>query len=73
MLALRAKLEQEIRDYSASVGGIDVAIAVTDIQTAQTISVGGNVLHKTGCTINMFALFAAVDRFQAGTASPSRL
>ncbi|HET8944934.1 MAG TPA: serine hydrolase, partial [Dehalococcoidia bacterium] len=73
MLALKAKLEQEIRDYSASVRGIDVAIAVTDIQTAQTISVGGNVLHKTGCTINMFALFAAVDRFQAGTASPSGL
>lgn len=73
MLALKAKLEQEIADYSAMVGGIDVAIAVTDIQTAQTISVGGNDLHKTGCTINMFALFAAVDRFQAGLASPSGL
>lgn len=73
MLGLKAKLEQEIADYSASVGGIDVAVAVTDVQTAQTISVGGNVLHKTGCTINMFALFAAVDRFQAGLASPDGL
>jgi hypothetical protein len=73
MLGLKAKLEQEIVDYSASVGGIDVAIAVTDVQTAQTISVGGNVLHKTGCTINMFALFAIVDRFQAGLASPEGL
>ena len=73
MLGLKAKLEQEIADYSASVGGIDVAVAVTDIQTQQTISVDGNKLHKTGCTINMFALFAAVDRFQAGLASPDGL
>ncbi|HSP56029.1 MAG TPA: serine hydrolase, partial [Dehalococcoidia bacterium] len=73
MLTLKAKLEQEISDYSASVGGIDVAVAVTDIQTGQTISVGGNVLHKTGCTINLFALLAAVDQFQAGAASPDGL
>ena len=73
MLGLKAELEQRIADYSASVGGIDVAVAVTDIQTGQTISVGGNTLHKTGCTINMFALFAAVDRFQAGLASPDGL
>ncbi len=73
LLSLKDKLEQEIRDYSAQVGGIDVAVAVTDVQTGKTISVNGNVLHKTGCTINMFALLAAVDRFQAGVASPDGL
>jgi hypothetical protein len=47
-----------------------VAIAVTDLQTGETISVGGNNIHRTGCTINMFALFAAVGEFQAGRADP---
>jgi hypothetical protein len=69
-LALRDALAKEIDAYSAEVGGIDVAIAVSDLQTGETISVDGNELHKTGCTINMFALFAAVDQFQAGNASP---
>jgi hypothetical protein len=69
-LALRDLLAQDIVEYSAQVGGIDVAIAVTDFQTGETISVDGNEYHKTGCTINMFALFSAVDRFQAGQASP---
>ena len=59
-----------IADYAAQVGGIDVGVAVTDLQTGETISVGGNVLHKTGCMINMFGLLAAVDEFQAGRASP---
>lgn len=69
-MALRNALEQSIVAYNAQIGGIDVAIAVTDLQTGQTISVGGNVVHRTGCTINMFALFAAVGEFQAGNASP---
>jgi|GEM_PF-1388191 len=69
-LALAETLRAEIEAYSAEVGGIDVAIAVTDLQNGQTISVNGNALHKTGCTINMFALFAATDLFQAGLASP---
>ncbi len=70
MLALRDRLQQEILDYQALVGDIDVAIAVTDLQTGETVSIGGNAPHKTGCTINMFALFAAVSEFQAGNASP---
>ncbi|MEX0800439.1 MAG: serine hydrolase [Dehalococcoidia bacterium] len=69
-LALKDTLVADIADYAAQVGGIDVAVAVTDLQTGESISVGGNVFHKTGCTINMFALFSAVDRFQAGEASP---
>jgi Beta-lactamase enzyme family len=72
-LALRDRLEASIVSYSDQVGGIDVAIAVTDLQNGERISVGGNVLHRTGCVINMFALLAAVSEFQAGNASPSGL
>jgi len=70
LLALRDTLAEEIEAYRAQVGRIEVGIAVTDLQTGQTISVGGNDLHKTGCTMNMFALFAAVGEFQAGRADP---
>jgi hypothetical protein len=70
-LALRDRLDASIAAYSAQVGGVDVAIAVTDLQNGESISVGGNVLHRTGCVINMFALLAAVNEFQAGNASPS--
>ena len=69
-LALKDVLAQEITAYAAQVGGIDVAIAVTDLQTGETISVGGNVSHRTGCTINMFALLAVVGEFEAGRADP---
>jgi hypothetical protein len=71
LLALKDVLAQEIAAYGAQVGGIEVAIAVTDLQTGQTISVNGNAVQRTGCTINMFALFAAVGEFQAGRANPS--
>ena len=71
LLALKDVLAQEIIAYGAQVGGIEVAIAVTDLQTGQTISVNGNAVQRTGCTINMFALFAAVGEFQAGRANPS--
>lgn len=72
MLALKDQLAATITDYETRVG-IDVGLAVTDLQTGETISINGNVVHKTGCVINMFGLFAAVDEFQAGNASPSGL
>ncbi len=71
LLNLHDILQAEINSYAAQAGGIDVGIAVTDLQTGETVSVGGNAPHKTGCVINMFALMAAVDQFQAGAASPS--
>lgn len=71
LLGLRDILQNEIDSYAAQAGGIDVGIAVTDLQTGETISVNGNSLHKTGCVINLFALMAAVDRFEDGAASPS--
>ncbi|MCH8921426.1 MAG: serine hydrolase, partial [Chloroflexi bacterium] len=73
LLALKDVLAQEITAYGAQVGGIEVAIAVTDLQTGQTISVNGNAVQRTGCTINMFALFAVVGEFQAGRANPSEV
>lgn len=73
LLALRDTLQREIDDYQAIAGNVDVAVAVTDLQTGQTVSVGGNVPHKTGCTINMFGLLAIVSEFQAGNASPDSL
>ena len=72
-LSLRDELESSIVAYDADVGGIDVAIAVTDLQNGESISVGGNVLHRTGCVINLFALLGAVSEFQAGNASPDGL
>src|SRR5207247_178732 len=72
-LALRDQLESSIVAYDADVGGIDVAIAVTDLQNGETISVGGNVLHRTGCVINLFALLGVVSQFHAGNASPDGL
>jgi Beta-lactamase enzyme family len=72
MLALRDDLAGEIAAYSAQ-GGIDVGVAVTDLQTGETISVNGNTAHKTGCVIHLFGLLAAVNEFQAGNASPSSM
>ncbi|MCH7952631.1 MAG: hypothetical protein IIC25_01970, partial [Chloroflexi bacterium] len=71
LLGLYDILQREIDAYAVQAGGIEVGIAVTDLQTGETVSVGGNAPHKTGCVINMFALMAAVDRFQDGAASPS--
>jgi hypothetical protein len=70
-LGLRDSLAQEIADYSDDVGGIDAAVTVTDLQDGQTTSVNGNTVHRTGCTINMFALLAIVSEFQAGKADPA--
>ncbi len=71
LLGLHDILQSEIDAYVVQTGGIEVGIAVTDLQTGETISLGGNAPHKTGCVINMFALMAAVDRFEDGAASPS--
>ncbi|MEO8458430.1 MAG: serine hydrolase, partial [Chloroflexota bacterium] len=72
MAELRDELSEKISNYENTVG-IDVGFAVTDLQTGETMSIGGNVIHKTGCVINLFGLFAAVDAFQSGAATPSGL
>ena len=68
--ALHDALAREIDAYHASTG-TEVAFAVTDMQTGETISVRGNVAQRTGCTINMFALFAITSEFQAGRGDPA--
>jgi len=65
-LALQAVLEDRIRNYYG-----DVAICVTDLQTDERICVNGDVPHRTGCTINMFSLFVAMEEFMAGRANPA--
>jgi len=70
MNALYDDLAAAIDQYEAVVAPIDVGVAVTDLQTGETVSVNGNVAHKTGCVINFFALLAAVSQFDAGNASP---
>src|SRR5439155_25094 len=65
MLGLQDQLATTIADYEAQVGGIDVGVAVSDLVTGESLSVNGNSAHKTGCVINLFALLAAVDQFQA--------
>jgi len=62
-LALRAALEDRVRNYYG-----DVAICVADLQTNEQICVNGDALHRTGCTINMFSLFVAMEEFMAGRA-----
>ena len=64
-LALQAVLEDRVRNYYG-----DVAICVMDLQTDEEICVNGDVPHRAGCTINMFALFVAVEEFEAGRARP---
>jgi hypothetical protein len=68
-LALRNRLQSEIDAYHASTG-TEVAFAVTDLQTDQTISVNGNRAQRTGCTIHLFALLAITGEFEAGRGDP---
>lgn len=69
MATLQGELAALIEEYRQA-SGTDTAIAVTDLQTGEQISVNGNKAHKTGCVINFYALLAAVSEFQAGNASP---
>jgi beta-lactamase class A len=68
MAGLQASLEQQI----AAVG-FDAAVAVTDLQTGETISVNGSRQQFTGCTINLFALMQAVIDVENGLYPESRV
>jgi beta-lactamase class A len=57
MLALQASLEQEI-----AASGYTASVAVTDMQSGETISVNGARQQLAGCTVNLFVLMqAAID------------
>jgi hypothetical protein len=66
---LRSSLAAAVNAYHAQTG-TEVAVAVTDLQTGQTLSVNGNRTQRTGCTIHMFALLAITHEFQNGRGSP---
>ncbi len=46
--------------------GINAAIAITDLQTSETVDVNGFDNRLPGCTLNLFALMATVQTLQAG-------
>lgn len=63
---LRQRLEHEIATFQQRVGG-NFAVAVTDLQNGETISVNGDDgLRIPGCTINFFVLLQTVRDLQAG-------
>ncbi len=72
MESLYKDLAGRIAEYNAATG-VDVAVAVTDLQTGEVASVNGNAVHKTGCVINLFALLSVVNEFDEGNSSPAGL
>jgi hypothetical protein len=61
---LRQRLEQEITTFQQRVGG-NFAVAVTDLQTGETVHVNGDSLRIPGCTMNFFVLLQTVRDLQA--------
>jgi beta-lactamase class A len=55
LLQLRDRLAARIAD-----SGIDAAVAVTDLQTGESIDVNGDTPRLAGCTINWFVLLSVV-------------
>jgi beta-lactamase class A len=62
MLALRDRLVAAIDE-----SGIDAAVAVTDLQTGESINVNGDEPRHAGCTLNWFVLLSNVVDIQNGT------
>lgn len=63
LLALQSRLEGIVA--SSSVPG-RFAVAVTDLQTGQTIGVGLDRIQLSGCVMNLFAIVAALRDVDAG-------
>jgi hypothetical protein len=62
MLALRDRIGGTI-----FLSGINAAVAITDLQTGETIDVNGLDPRLPGCTLNLFVIFSVVQELQAGT------
>lgn len=60
MVRLRERLRGEI-----AASGINAAVAVTDLQTGESIDVAGDDFRLPGCTINFFVLLSVVMDLQA--------
>lgn len=63
---LRQRLEQEINAFKQRVGG-NFAVAVTDLQTGETVHVNGDDAERIpACTLNFFVLLQTVRDLEAG-------
>jgi hypothetical protein len=63
---LRQRLEGEIAVFTERVGG-NFAVAVTDLQTGETIHVNGDDAERIpGCTLNFFVLLSVVRDLERG-------
>src|SRR5919106_2194683 len=63
LVDLQSTLQKAIASYP--VRG-EYAVAVTDLQSGETISVNGGVPQLSGCTINLFVLFQVAIDLEAG-------
>jgi beta-lactamase class A len=61
LVGLRESLRAEI-----AASGINAAVAVTDLQTGESIDVNGDEPRLPGCTINFFVLLSVVMDLQEG-------
>lgn len=61
LLQLRDRLAAAVAD-----SGIDAAVAVTDLQTGESIDVNGDTPRYAGCTVNWFVLLSNVVDLQNG-------
>jgi hypothetical protein len=62
---LQLQLQEIIDSFAQRVGG-NFAVAVTDLQTNQTIHVNGESVRIPGCTMNFFVLLQVAKDLQAG-------
>ncbi|GMU39943.1 MAG: hypothetical protein AMXMBFR23_08090 [Chloroflexota bacterium] len=60
---LQAELQRLIDTYR---GGGEYAVAVTDLQTGETVSVYGDRPHLAACSVNLFVLLQTMVDLQAG-------
>ncbi|OGY22099.1 MAG: hypothetical protein A2113_02730 [Candidatus Woykebacteria bacterium GWA1_44_8] len=59
-------LQQSLAEAVESSGLTDAAVAVTDLQTGETVSVNGDRPHLGGCVMNFFVLLQATLDVQNG-------
>lgn len=60
-VVLRERLRAEI-----AASGLNAAVAITDLQTGESIDVSGDLPRLPGCTINFFVLLSVVMDLQEG-------
>ena len=68
MEALRVSIAAQVASWS-----FETAVAVTDLQTGETISVNGARPQLTGCSINLFVLMQAVIDVENGLYTEARV